>query len=130
MAQENAQLNNLELQAIVQDIFAWQSTEQFDLIVSNPPYIPHKEAALMQENVLAHEPHMALFVADQTPLLFYEQLAQIAISNLQTKGLVVLEVHENLAQQTLALFDQAYFSRREIHRDLQGKERMILAQKA
>jgi release factor glutamine methyltransferase len=130
LAQENAQLNNLELQAIVQDIFAWQSTEQFDLIVSNPPYIPHKEAALMQENVLAHEPHMALFVADQTPLLFYEQLAQIAISNLQTKGLVVLEVHENLAQQTLALFDQAYFSRREIHRDLQGKERMILAQKA
>ena len=130
LAQENAQLNKLEIQVMVQDIFDWQSIEQFDLIVSNPPYIPHKEAALMQENVLAHEPHMALFVADQTPLLFYEQLARLALSNLQSKGIIALEVHENLAQQTLALFDNKYFTRSEIHRDLQGKERMILAQKA
>lgn len=130
LAQENAQLNNLELQAIVQDIFTWQSPEQFDLIVSNPPYIPQKEKVLMQANVLEHEPQMALFVPDQTPLLFYEQLAHLARTNLQAKGIIALEVHENLAQQTLALFDQAYFSRREIHRDLQGKERMILAQKA
>jgi release factor glutamine methyltransferase len=130
LAQENAQLNKLEIQVMVQDIFDWQSIEQFDLIVSNPPYIPHKEAALMQENVLAHEPHMALFVADQTPLLFYEQLARLALSNLQSKGIIALEVHENLAQQTLALFDKKYFTRSEIHRDLQGKERMILAQKA
>ena len=130
LAQENAQLNKLEIQVMVQDIFDWQSIEQFDLIVSNPPYIPHKEAALMQENVLAHEPHMALFVADQTPLLFYEQLARLALSNLQSKGIIALEVHENLAQQTLALFDKKYFIRSEIYRDLQGKERMILAQKA
>jgi len=130
LAQENAQRNKLEIQVMVQDIFDWQSIEQFDLIVSNPPYIPHKEAALMQENVLAHEPHMALFVADQTPLLFYEQLARLALSNLQSKGIIALEVHENLAQQTLALFDKKYFIRSEIYRDLQGKERMILAQKA
>ena len=130
LARENAQLNNLELHAIVQDIFSWQSPEQFDLIVSNPPYIPQKETVMMQANVLEHEPHMALFVPDQTPLLFYEQLAHIALSNLQTKGLMVLEVHENLAQQTPSLFAAEYFSRREIHRDLQGKERMILVQKA
>lgn len=130
LAQENAHLNQLELQLDVQDLFEWASTTSYDLMISNPPYIPQKEAALMQENVLAHEPHMALFVPDQTPLLFYEQLAQIALSNLQKKGLMVLEVHENLAQQTLSLFAPEYFSRREIHRDLQGKERMILAQKA
>lgn len=130
LARENAQLNQLELQLMVLDIFAWQSTEQFDLIVSNPPYIPHKEAALMQKNVLEHEPHMALFVSDQNPLLFYEQLVRLAVSNLQAKGIIALEVHENLAQQTLALFDKKYFKRSEIHRDLQGKERMILAQKA
>jgi release factor glutamine methyltransferase len=130
LARENAQLNQLELQLMVLDIFAWQSTEQFDLIVSNPPYIPQKEAALMQKNVLEHEPHMALFVSDQTPLLFYEQLVRLAVSNLQAKGIIALEVHENLAQQTLALFDKKYFTRSEIHRDLQGKERMILAQKA
>ena len=130
LARENAQLNQLELQLMVLDIFAWQSTEQFDLIVSNPPYIPQKEAALMQKNVLEHEPHMALFVSDQNPLLFYEQLVRLAVSNLQAKGIIALEVHENLAQQTLALFDKKYFTRSEIHRDLQGKERMILAQKA
>ena len=130
LARENAQLNNLEIHAIVQDIFAWQSAELFDLIVSNPPYIPQKETDLMQANVLEHEPHMALFVPDQTPLLFYEQLARLALSNLQSKGIIALEVHENLAQQTLSLFAPEHFSRREIHRDLQGKERMILAQKA
>lgn len=130
LARENAQLNNLEIQAIVQDIFTWQSAEQFDLIVSNPPYIPQKETVLMQANVLEHEPHMALFVPDQTPLLFYERLAQIAISNLQPSGIMVLEVHENLAQQTLSVFATEHFSRKEIHRDLQGKERMILVQKA
>lgn len=130
LARENAQLNNLEIQAIVQDIFAWQSAEQFDLIVSNPPYIPQKETVLMQANVLEHEPHMALFVPDQKPLLFYEQLMQIALSNLQHSGIMVLEVHENLAQQTLSLFATEHFSRKEIHRDLQGKERMILVQKA
>ncbi len=130
LALENAQLNNLEIQATVQDIFAWKSAEQFDLIVSNPPYIPQSETVLMQANVLEHEPHMALFVPDQTPLLFYEQLAQIAFSNLKPNGIMVLEVHENLAQQTLSLFAPLQFSRREIHRDLQGKERMILVQKA
>ena len=130
LALENAQLNNLEIQATVQDIFAWKSAEQFDLIVSNPPYIPQSETVLMQANVLDHEPHMALFVPDQTPLLFYEQLAQIAFSNLKPNGIMVLEVHENLAQQTLSLFAPLQFSRREIHRDLQGKERMILVQKA
>lgn len=130
LARENAQLNNLEIQAIVQDIFAWQSAEQFDLIVSNPPYIPQKETVLMQANVLEHEPHMALFVPDQKPLLFYEQLMQIALSNLQHSGIMVLEVNENLAQQTLSLFATEHFSRKEIHRDLQGKERMILVQKA
>jgi release factor glutamine methyltransferase len=130
LARENAQLNNLEIQAIVQDIFAWQSAEQFDLIVSNPPYIPQNETVLMQANVLEHEPHMALFVPDQTPLLFYERLAQIALSNLQSSGIMVLEVHENLAQQSLSLFAAEHFSRKEIHRDLQGKERMILVQKA
>ena len=130
LALENAQLNNLEIQATVQDIFAWKSAEQFDLIVSNPPYIPQSETVLIQANVLDHEPHMALFVPDQTPLLFYEQLAQIAFSNLKPNGIMVLEVHENLAQQTLSLFAPLQFSRKEIHRDLQGKERMILVQKA
>ena len=130
LALENAQLNNLEIQATVQDIFAWKSAEQFDLIVSNPPYIPQSETVMIQANVLDHEPHMALFVPDQTPLLFYEQLAQIAFSNLKPNGIMVLEVHENLAQQTLSLFAPLQFSRREIHRDLQGKERMILVQKA
>lgn len=130
LAQENAQLNNLPVVFEHGDIFNWQSQETFDLIVSNPPYIPQEEAAQMQPNVLDHEPHMALFVPNEDPLRFYKQIQLIAQANLLKDGYLALEVHENFAKETAALFNVPSFKNVQIYCDLQGKERMLIAQKA
>jgi len=100
------------------------------LIVSNPPYIPSLEKTQMQANVLDFEPHMALFVPDNDPLLFYKRIIQIAEKCLNTEAYLALEIHENFARETQALFAGLGFKNVTIHADLQGKERMILAQKA
>ena len=84
----------------------------------------------MAANVLDFEPHMALFVPDHDPLLFYKRIVAIAHACLQSKGYLALEIHEDLAAQTLALLQTDAFQNPRIYRDLQGKERMILAQKA
>jgi len=130
LAEENAELNNLQVVFEQGDIFNWQSQEQFDLIVSNPPYIPEKEANSMKANVLDYEPHMALFVPDHKPLLFYKKIVSIALIHLKSNGYLALEVHEDLATQTRALLEVGAFKNQIICKDLQGKERMILAQKA
>lgn len=130
LAQENAQSNAIDIQLECIDLFNWNSNLGFDLMVSNPPYIPQNQAIEMHENVLNFEPHLALFVDDQDPLVFYKQLVKIANSNLNSNGLMALEIHENYAQEIITLFDSILFNRLEIHKDLQGKNRMILAQKA
>lgn len=130
LAKENAELNNLPVDFERGDIFNWQSQEKFDLIVSNPPYIPQEEAVQMESVVLDYEPHMALFVPDQEPLLFYKKIVSIALIHLKSKGYLALEVHENFAKETAALLSGASFRKVQIYCDLQGKERMILAQKA
>lgn len=130
LAQENADQTKLDIEFLVEDILAWQPVQTFDLLISNPPYIPQKESQLMAANVLDFEPHMALFVPDHDPLLFYKRIVAIACASLQSKGYLALEIHEDLAAQTLALLQTDIFENPRIYRDLQGKERMILAQKA
>lgn len=130
LAQENANQTKLDVEFLVEDICAWQPVQTFDLLVSNPPYIPQKESLMMAANVLDYEPHMALFVPDHDPLLFYKRIVAIAQVSLESKGYLALEIHEDLAAQTLALLQTDAFENPRIYRDLQGKERMILAQKA
>jgi release factor glutamine methyltransferase len=130
LAKENAQLNNLDLAFEVADVLHWNPDQTFDLIVSNPPYIPSLEKTQMQANVLDFEPHMALFVPDNDPLLFYRRIIQIAEKALNNEAYLALEIHENFARETQALFAGLGFKNVTIHTDLQGKERMILAQKA
>jgi len=84
----------------------------------------------MAANVLDFEPHMALFVPDHDPLLFYKRIVAIAQVSLESKGYLAIEIHEDLAAQSLALLQTDAFENPRIYRDLQGKERMILAQKA
>ena len=108
----------------------WTADQTFDLIVSNPPYIPNLEKTQMQANVLDFEPHMALFVPDNDPLLFYRQISLIAHEALNSEAYLALEIHEKFALETKALLAGLGFKNVTIHRDLQGKERMILAQKA
>ena len=130
LARENALHTKLDVEFVKEDILTWQIAQTFDLLVSNPPYIPEQEAQLMAANVLDFEPHMALFVPDHDPLLFYKRIVAIAHESLQSKGYLALEIHEDLAAQTLALLQTSAFQNPRIYRDLQGKERMILAQKA
>ncbi|MDP5066713.1 MAG: peptide chain release factor N(5)-glutamine methyltransferase [Crocinitomicaceae bacterium] len=130
LAKENAQLNNLDLAFEVADVLHWNPDQTFDLIVSNPPYIPFEEQGQMQANVLDFEPHMALFVPDNDPLLFYSRIIEIAQKSLNQEAYLALEIHEKFARETQALFAGLGFKNVTIHTDLQGKERMILAQKA
>jgi release factor glutamine methyltransferase len=130
LAKENAQRTDLAVSFEEADVLTWRSTESFDLIVSNPPYIPHQEKLRMQSNVLDYEPHMALFVPDHDPLLFYRRIVELAEQCLEVGGYLALEIHENFAKETKALCSGLHFRTVEIHIDLQGKERMILAQKA
>jgi len=98
----------------------------FDIIVSNPPYIPQKDKGNMQQNVLAHEPHTALFVSDNNPLMFYTAIADCAVQHLNKDGSIYCEIHENLGKEISEMFLQNNFIC-EIKKDMQRKERMVKA---
>lgn len=93
---------------------------EFDMIVSNPPYIMEGEKALMQKNVLEYEPHIALFVPDDDPLKFYRAIARWADVLLKKNGHIWLEVNESLAEETAALFKNA-----EVLKDFNDKARFV-----
>lgn len=99
----------------------------WDIIVSNPPYVRHLEKEMMHQNVLKHEPELALFVSDEDPLLFYREITQKAISNLNAGGKLYFEINEAFGHKAKHLIEEEGFSNVNIHRDLQGKDRMISA---
>jgi release factor glutamine methyltransferase len=101
----------------------------FDVVVSNPPYIPYTDASSMLPNVLNHEPHLALFVPDSDPLLFYRRILVFCEQFLEMDGYICVEIHEDLSTETLQLFYDAGFANIKLRKDLQGKSRMIMAQR-
>jgi release factor glutamine methyltransferase len=96
----------------------------WNTIVSNPPYIPISEGSEMRASVVQHEPHLALFVPENDPLLFYRRILELA-NNCETVNQVFFEIHENYANETLALGEQFHW-KGELKKDLQGKSRMLL----
>lgn len=101
----------------------------FDLLVSNPPYVPEREKAAMKENVLGFEPHLALFVPDGDPLRFYKALSALFFSPIfPENSLCALEINENFGTETAALFSQNRAHTR-IEQDLNGKDRYLLSKK-
>jgi release factor glutamine methyltransferase len=98
-----------------------------DIIVSNPPYIPLRDKAAMSPHVLDHEPHLALFVHDEDPLIFYQAIADLGRERLPPGGKIFAEIHEELAAPTLTLFHNAGYTDIVVKTDMQGKERMISA---
>jgi release factor glutamine methyltransferase len=100
-----------------------------DCLVSNPPYIPLSNKANMQPNVLLHEPHLALFVSDTDPMIFYKAIADFARTHLLPNGRIYVEIHEALAQPVTTIFNQRGFRQLELKKDMQGKDRMIKAVK-
>ena len=104
----------------------WQQLPSFDVIVSNPPYIPEKDAATMPPNVLQYEPSTALFVPDNDPLVFYKAIAEFGKQHLNKGGAIYLEIHEDLGEGVAKLLQSNGYAT-EIKKDIQGKDRMIKA---
>lgn len=100
-----------------------------DVLVSNPPYIPLREKPAMNKNVTGYEPHLALFVPDDNPLLFYEALARAGREALRPGGYVMVEIHEAHGAEVEALFGAFEFREIEVKKDVDGKDRMVIARK-
>nr|WP_314802285.1 peptide chain release factor N(5)-glutamine methyltransferase [uncultured Capnocytophaga sp.] len=129
VAQRNAQLYQAPIHLIQADLLELASLKQsFDIIISNPPYVRECEKASMAENVLKYEPHLALFVPDPIPLVFYEKIAQLALKHLCKGGYLLLEINQYLAPETLQLLSDKGFRKLRLQKDLQGNDRMIIAQ--
>lgn len=103
--------------------------EPVDLIVSNPPYIRNSEKELMKSNVLNYEPHQALFVSDQDPLIFYKAIASKGIALLKESGKVFVEINEHFGNEVKDLFEFSGFNEVKIIKDLDGKDRIVAAHK-
>ncbi len=104
----------------------WADFPEVDIIVSNPPYIPEKDKNEMRLNVVNHEPHLALFVKNNRPLIFYEAIANFGLRKLKPGGAIYVEVHESLAANVTNVFQEKSYTTM-LKKDMQRKERMIKA---
>lgn len=130
VAQQNANFNEVTISFIEQDILQADSlSQEFDVIISNPPYVRELEKKEMRNNVLEHEPHNALFVSDENPLLFYKKIADLAKKHLSENGLLFFEINQYLEKETINMLKEKGFSNVEVKRDLFGNPRMILAKR-
>ena len=98
---------------------------QFDIIVSNPPYIPQSDISAMHSNVVDYEPHTALFVADDDPLCFYRSIAQNGVKMLRDGGSLYFEIYERFGAQMVKMLEEMGYSDSEVVKDVFGKERMV-----
>lgn len=130
VAKKNAINQQVDIRFLLVDFLdetSWEGLPVFDVIISNPPYIPLNEKAKLDQNVTAFEPHTALFVPNDAPLLFYEKIAAFGGGHLHRNGKIYVEIHEDFAKATGEVFEKFY--RVEIKNDLFGKERMLIAAK-
>ena len=100
---------------------------KFDAIVSNPPYIPDSDSALMRPNVTEHEPHIALFVKDSDPLVFYRAIARTGRKMLKAEGRLYFEIYESLVEEMRAMLEAEGYADIVVREDFRGKPRMICA---
>lgn len=129
IAAENAKINNVVVKFIEQDILSIATLDgKYDCIVSNPPYVRELEKAEIKTNVLANEPHLALFVSDNDALIFYKKIADLALKSLTEDGLLFFEINQYLAAETVEMLKEKGF-KTELKKDIYGNDRMIKATK-
>lgn len=129
-ARENAKANGAEVHFTHTDVLSDKLlTGPFDIMVSNPPYVMDKEKSSMEPHVLKREPHLALFVTDDEPLIFYRALAQWGQRSLSSEGWMLAEINPLLSQETKALFEAQQYRDCTIINDNYGKERFIRCRK-
>jgi len=129
IARSNAIKHKVELSLFQCDILdrkAWDQN-QYDIIVSNPPYVCEKEKVHMRPNVLNYEPAIALFVKDDDPLLFYRTIADYALSHLRAEGQVYFEINEAMGEATVELLRSKGFHDIKLIQDIFAKDRIISA---
>lgn len=125
-SEELSRTSALAPRFIKADVLAEPSlTQQYDIFVSNPPYVMDKEKALMRTNVLDHEPHLALFVSDDDPLIFYRAIARWAQALLKPDGYCIVEINEALGSETAQVYIDAGFHDVELIRDLSDRDRFV-----
>ena len=129
VAKENAKINGVEINFLLQDILKMIALPKVDVIVSNPPYVLDMEKEIMQDNVLNNEPHLALFVPDNNPLLFYKKIAELAFTSLSKNGLLFFEINETFGMETVAMLNAIGFVDIELKKDINDKDRMLKATK-
>ncbi len=130
VARTNAKRNKAVIELIQQDILqVGDLAAYFDIIVSNPPYVPEQEKRQIHPNVLEHEPALALFVPDDNPLLFYDKIATIATHNLAPQGRLFFEINQYLGDPMCQMLQQKGFYT-ELRKDLNGNDRMTMSQLA
>lgn len=128
VAQHNATALKTRVRFIEQDILKCSApSQEWDIIVSNPPYITEQEKATMERNVLDYEPHSALFVPNDDPMLYYRPIAAYASRFLKNGGRLYLEINRAMAQQVSDILRQAGLSNTHIHNDFNGNNRFITA---
>jgi len=125
-AKRNAEINKVEVNFMLKNILETEHlTEQYDIIVSNPPYVRNLEKVEIKPNVLEYEPHLALFVDDNDALLFYKKIAQLAKQNLTKNGQLYFEINQYLGKEMIELLKNGGFKNIELKKDIYGNDRMI-----
>jgi len=130
IARQNARKHQLQINFMVADILqksASRNLSTFNIIISNPPYIPVSDKSQMHANVVDHEPGSALFVSDENPLLFYQHIANFSIKHLKQSGILYVEIHERFGQACASLLQKTGFHNIEVLKDMQDKDRFIRA---
>ncbi|UCH14288.1 MAG: peptide chain release factor N(5)-glutamine methyltransferase [Bacteroidales bacterium] len=133
IAKTNARIHRASIKFFQYDILKYETKKlknKYDIIVSNPPYIRESEKSAMPGNVLYYEPHKALFVPDDDPLIFYRAIAKFGLYNLKDKGILYLEINEALAQQVTEELAKHKYEKIKIGKDIRGKDRIVKACKA
>jgi len=127
VAKQNAEFHNVDVRFMQADILKIVNSKStaYTIIVSNPPYVLQSEKETMKPNVVAHEPHLALFVNDDDPLKFYKSIVEFAKSNLEKNGKLFFEINDLKSEELKTYLIQNGFTKVEIKKDLSGKARMI-----
>jgi release factor glutamine methyltransferase len=133
LAIKSAQQNQVKVEFLQQDILikdAFHNFESnsFDVFVSNPPYIPLVDKKQMKSHVLDYEPHLALFVENDNPLIFYKRIAENAREKLKSNAFLFFEINPDYSKDLVTLLNQLGFVNIELMKDLQGRYRMLKAQ--
>lgn len=130
VARRNAEQNGAQVEFVRADILADNQLfvpSSLDVVVSNPPYVTETDKSQMSRNVLDFEPHLALFVPDSDPLLFYRRIAELAQQWLKSDGMLFFEINERFGPETVQLLENMWFDNIELHRDFYEKNRMVSA---